>query len=108
MRPSRLIPRARHMRDSVIARLLLTLVLALGAVATFQYFYVGARIERNLIREHARVHEADARSLERRAEETAGYEAPLTEVTQLMQSIAARPQTSDVAVVDDEGIVIAA
>jgi len=108
MRPLRMISRARRVRDSVIARLLLTLVLALGAVATFQYFYVGGSVERNLIREHAMVHEADARSLERRAEETASYEDPRNEMTQLLQSIAARPETTDVAVVDNEGIVIAA
>ena len=59
--------RALRLRESVIARLLLTLVLALSAVGTFQYFIVGNRVEADLIREHAAVHAADARSLERRA-----------------------------------------
>jgi hypothetical protein len=55
--------RALRLRESVIARLLLTLVLALGAVGTFQYFVVGGRIEDDLIREHAAVHAADTRAL---------------------------------------------
>ena len=60
--------RATRLRESVIARLLLTLVLALGAVGTFQYFVVGGRVEDDLIREHAAVHAADTRALEQRAE----------------------------------------
>ena len=47
-------------------------MLALGAVGTFQYFVVGGRVEHDLIREHAAVHAADARSLEQRAEEAEG------------------------------------
>ena len=63
--------RAVRLRESVIARLLLTLVLALGAVGTFQYFVVGGRVENDLIREHAAVHAADTRALEHRAEAAA-------------------------------------
>ena len=59
--------RALRLRESVIARLLLTLILALSAVGTFQYFIVGNRVQADLIREHAAVHAADARSLELRA-----------------------------------------
>ena len=94
MRPHRLLARALRLRESVIARLLLTLVLALGAVGTFQYFVVGERVESDLIREHAAVHAADARSLEQRARarrEGNRYEQPLSEVTEVMAAIAERP-----------------
>ena len=109
MRPHRLHARALRLRESVIARLLLTLVLALGAVGTFQYFVVGERVESDLIREHAAVHAADARSLEQRAEETEGnrYEQPLSEVTELMAAIQARPDTLDVVVTERDGTVLA-
>ena len=109
MRPHRLHARALRLRESVIARLLLTLVLALGAVGTFQYFVVGQRVESDLIREHAAVHAADARSLEQRAEETEGnrYEQPLSEVTELMAAIQARPDTLDVVVTEQDGTVLA-
>ena len=105
----RLHARALRLRESVIARLLLTLVLALGAVGTFQYFVVGQRVESDLIREHAAVHAADARSLEQRAEETEGnrYEQPLSEVTELMAAIQARPDTLDVVVTEQDGTVLA-
>src|SRR4051794_36393350 len=91
----RLLARALRLRESVIARLLLTLVLALGAVGVFQYFVVGNRVERDLIREHAAVHAADGRTLERRAQETRGsrYEQPLSEIAELTAAIAERPDT---------------
>ena len=41
--------RALRLRESVIARLLLTLILALSAVGTFQYFIVGNRVQAGLI-----------------------------------------------------------
>ena len=109
MRPHRLLARALRLRESVIARLLLTLVLALGAVGTFQYFVVGERVETDLIREHAAVHAADARSLEKRAIETRGnrYEQPLSEVTELMAAIAERPATLDVVITEADGTVLA-
>ncbi|MEA2133601.1 MAG: hypothetical protein QOC68_1510 [Solirubrobacteraceae bacterium] len=101
--------RALRLRESVIARLLLTLVLALGAVGTFQYFVVGSRIEHDLVREHAAVHAADTRALTRRAEAAAGdrYQAPLSEVSQLLSAIAERPDTLDVVVVEKDGTVLA-
>src|SRR5829696_3067095 len=100
---------ATRLRESVIARLLLTLVLALGAVGTFQYFIVGARVESDLIREHAAVHAADARALEQRAEAAAGdrYSSPLSEVAELLSALAERPDTDDVVVVDEDGSVLA-
>jgi diguanylate cyclase (GGDEF)-like protein len=109
MRRLRLHARARRLRESVIARLLLTLVLALGAVGTFQYFVVGQRVEDDLIREHAAVHAADARSLERRADAVEGnqYQSPLSEVTELLAAIQERPDTVDVAVVEKDGSVLA-
>ena len=109
MRPhQRLHARALRLRESVIARLLLTLVLALGAVGTFQYVVVGQRVEHDLIREHAAVHAADARSLEQRAEEAEGnrYESPLSEVTEVLAAIAERPDTIDVAVLEADGTVL--
>ncbi len=101
--------RASRLRESVIARLLLTLVLALGAVGTFQYFVVGARVQHDLIREHAAVHAADTRALEHRAEAAAGdrYSSPLSEVTNLLTALAERPDTVDVVLVDKDGSVIA-
>jgi diguanylate cyclase (GGDEF)-like protein len=98
-----------RLRESVIARLLLTLVLALGAVGAFQYVIVGDRVKRDLIREHAAVHAADARSLEERAAEVEGneYVSPLGEVTELLSAILARPDTVDVAVVEADGSVLA-
>jgi len=101
--------RAARLRESVIARLLLTLVLALGAVGTFQYFVVGARVENDLIREHAAVHAADTRALEHRAEAAAGdrYSSPLSEVAELLSALAERPDTDDVVVTDKEGAVLA-
>ncbi len=101
--------RALRLRESVIARLLLTLVLALGAVGTFQYFVVGGRIENDLIREHAAVHAADTRALTRRAEAAAGnqYESPLSEVSELLTALAERPDTLDVVVVEKDGTVLA-
>ena len=101
--------RAVRLRESVIARLLLTLVLALGAVGTFQYFVVGGRVEKDLIREHAAVHAADTRALEHRAEAAAGdrYSSPLSEVSELLSALAERPDTDDVVVTDKEGAVIA-
>ena len=101
--------RAVRLRESVIARLLLTLVLALGAVGTFQYFVVGGRVEQDLIREHAAVHAADTRALEHRAEAAAGdrYSSPLSEVSELLSALAERPDTDDVVVTDKEGAVIA-
>jgi diguanylate cyclase (GGDEF)-like protein/PAS domain S-box-containing protein len=100
---------ASRLRESVIARLLLTLVLALGAVGTFQYFVVGGRVAHDLIREHAAVHAADARALEHRAEAAAGdrYSSPLSEVTNLLTALAERPDTIDVVVVDKDGSVLA-
>src|SRR3712207_9530978 len=79
-----------RLRESVIARLLLTLALALGAVGAFQYFEVGGRIEQDLIREHAAVHAADARTIEATNAEarTNAYESPLTEITELLEAIA--------------------
>jgi diguanylate cyclase (GGDEF)-like protein/PAS domain S-box-containing protein len=108
-RSHRLHARALRLRESVIARLLLTLVLALGAVGTFQYFVVGQRVESDLIREHAAVHAADARSLEQRAAETRGnrYEQPLSEVTELLEAIAERPDTLEVVVTQTDGTVLA-
>jgi HAMP domain-containing protein len=102
--------RALRLRESVIARLLLTLVLALSAVGTFQYFIVGNRVEADLIREHAAVHAADARSLELRAAAAQNnrYERPLSEVTEVLAAIAERPDTQDVAVLDMDGTVLAA
>src|SRR4051812_18020656 len=101
--------RALRLRESVIARLLLTLILALSAVGTFQYFIVGNRVQADLIREHAAVHAADARSLERRAAaaENNRYERPLSEVTEVLAAIAERPDTQDVAVLDLDGSVLA-
>ena len=101
--------RATRLRESVIARLLLTLVLALGAVGTFQYFVVGGRVEDDLIREHAAVHAADTRALEHRAEAAAGdrYSSPLSEVSELLTALAERPDTVDVVVVDKDGSVLA-
>ena len=101
--------RVVRLRESVIARLLLTLVLALGAVGTFQYFVVGGRVEKDLIREHAAVHAADTRALEHRAEAAAGdrYSSPLSEVSELLSALAERPDTDDVVVTDKEGAVIA-
>jgi diguanylate cyclase (GGDEF)-like protein len=109
MRLPALHARALRLRESVIARLLLTLVLALGAVGIFQYFVVGGRIERDLIREHAAVHAADTRALERRAAAAEGdrYQAPLSEVSQLLAAIAERPDTLDVVVVEKDGTVLA-
>ena len=91
--------RALRLRESVIARLLLTLILALSAVGTFQYFIVGNRVQADLIREHAAVHAADARSLELRAAAAQNnrYERPLSEVTEVLAAIAERPDTQDVA-----------
>src|SRR4051812_45054955 len=90
--------RAFDVRESVIVRLLLTLVLALGAVGTVQYFIVGARVRQDLVREQAAVHAADARAMERRVAEVAGnrYQQPLSEVAELLQAIAQRPDTLDV------------
>jgi diguanylate cyclase (GGDEF)-like protein/PAS domain S-box-containing protein len=101
--------RALRLRESVIARLLLTLILALSAVGTFQYFIVGNRVEADLIREHAAVHAADARSLEQRAAAAQNnrYEQPLSEVTEVLAAIAERPDTLDVAVLDVDGSVLA-
>jgi diguanylate cyclase (GGDEF)-like protein len=109
VRPPRLHARALRLRESVIARLLLTLVLALGAVGAFQYVIVGDRVKRDLIREHAAVHAADARSLEERAAEVEGnqYVSPLGEVTELLAAIAARPATLDVMIVEADGSVLA-
>ena len=109
MRGTRIHARALRLRESVIARLLLTLVLALGAVGTFQYFVVGQRVEHDLIREHAAVHAADTRSLERRADAVEGnqYQSPLSEVTQLLAAIQERPDTLEVAVVEKDGSVLA-
>ena len=109
MRPHhRLHAHALRLRESVIARLLLTLILALSAVGTFQYFVVGKRVEHDLIREHAAVHAADARSLEQRAEEAEGnrYQSPLSEVTKVLAAIAERPDTRDVAVLETDGTVL--
>ena len=104
----RLHARAMRLRESVIARLLLTLVLALSAVGTFQYFVVGNRVEHDLIREHAAVHAADGRSLEQRAEEAEGnrYQSPLSEVTKVLAAIAERPDTLEVAVLETDGTVL--
>jgi diguanylate cyclase (GGDEF)-like protein len=101
--------RAARLRESVIARLLLTLVLALGAVGTFQYFVVGARIEHDLVREEAAVHAADTRALEQRAVDAAGdrYTSPLSELTELLTAIAERPDTLDVVVTEKDGTVLA-
>ena len=101
--------RALRLRESVIARLLLTLILALSAVGTFQYFIVGNRVQADLIREHAAVHAADARSLESRAAAAQNnrYERPLSEVTEVLAAIAERPDTQDVAVLDVDGSVLA-
>ena len=109
MRVPALHARAARLRESVIARLLLTLVLALGAVGTFQYFVVGGRIEHDLIREQAAVHAADTRALEHRAVEAAGnrFTSPLSEVTELLTALAERPDTLDVVVVDQNGAVLA-
>jgi diguanylate cyclase (GGDEF)-like protein len=109
MRLPALHARALRLRDSVIARLLLTLLLALGAVGVFQYFVVGGRIERDLVREHAAVHAADTRALEARAAAAQGdrYQAPLSEVSQLLSAIAERPDTLDVVVVENDGTVLA-
>src|SRR6476619_5536576 len=105
----RLHARALRLRESVIARLLLTLVLALGGVGAFQYFVVGKRVERDLIREHAAVHAADARTIERRAREAQGsrYQQPLSEVTELMGGIQERPDTLDVVITERDGTVLA-
>ena len=101
--------RALRLRESVIARLLLTLILALSAVGTFQYVIVGNRVAADLIREHAAVHAADARSLESRAAAAQNnrYERPLSEVTEVLAAIAERPDTQDVAVLDVDGSVLA-
>ena len=101
--------RAARLRESVIARLLLTLVLALGAVGTFQYVVVGGRVEEDLIREHAAVHAADTRALEHRATAAEGdrYSSPLSEVAELLSALAERPDTDDVVVTDKEGAVLA-
>jgi diguanylate cyclase (GGDEF)-like protein len=109
MRLPALHARAARLRESVIARLLLTLVLALGAVGTFQYFVVGGHVEKDLIREHAAVHAADTRALEHRAEAAAGdrYSSPLSEVAELLSALAERPDTDDVVVVDKDGNVLA-
>jgi diguanylate cyclase (GGDEF)-like protein len=106
----RLFARALGLRESVIARLLLTLVLALSAVGIFQYVVVGNRVESDLIREHAAVHAADARSLEERAKVAEGdrYQSPLSEVTEVLAAIAQRPDTVDVALLDIDGSVLAA
>jgi diguanylate cyclase (GGDEF)-like protein len=110
VRLPRLHARFTRLRESVIARLLLTLVLALGAVGTFQYFVVGDRIAHDLIREHAAVHAADARTLERQAAEAEHerYQSPLTEVSQLVKAIAERPDTVDVVVAEKDGTVLVA
>ncbi|MGZ8649512.1 MAG: EAL domain-containing protein [Solirubrobacteraceae bacterium] len=90
-----------------MARLMLTLVLALGGVGTLQYFFVDGRIRNDLVREQAQVHEADARSLERRAAEAViGAESPLSEATEVISGIASRPDMRDVLLVDGAGVVV--
>ena len=90
-----------------MARLMLTLVLALGGVGTFQYFFVGGHIRDDLVKEQAKVHEADARSLERRAAEARiGSESPLSEATEVISGIASRPDMRDVLLVDGAGVVV--
>src|SRR5215207_5187571 len=108
MRLHRLHARVVRLRESVIARLLLTLVLALSAVGAFQYVIVGDRVESDLIREHAAVHAADARALEERAADAEDnrYESPLSEVTKVLAAIAGRPDTVDVAVLETDGTVL--
>jgi diguanylate cyclase (GGDEF)-like protein/PAS domain S-box-containing protein len=86
---------------------MLTLVLALGGVGTFQYFFVGGQIRDDLVKEQAQVHEADARSLERRvAEARIGAESPLTEATEVITGVASRPDMQDVLLVDTNGTVV--
>jgi diguanylate cyclase (GGDEF)-like protein/PAS domain S-box-containing protein len=90
-----------------MARLMLTLVLALGGVGTFQYFFVGGHIREDLVKEQTEVHEADARSLERRAAEARiGSESPLTEATKVITGVASRPDMQDVTLVDASGTVV--
>lgn len=98
---------ARLQRVSVMARLMLTLVLALGGVGTFQYFFVGGHIRDDLVKEQAQVHQADARSLERRAAEARiGAESPLSEATEVITGIASRPDVRGVLLVDSAGVVV--
>ena len=86
---------------------MLTLVLALGGVGTFQYFFVGGQIRDDLVKEQAEVHEADARSLERRAAEARiGSESPLSEATEVISGVASRPDMRDVLLVDGAGVVM--
>src|ERR1044072_4077456 len=92
--------RALRLRESVIARLLLTLILALSAVGTFQYFIVGNRVQADLIREHAAARSPEPPPA---ATQTNRYERPLSEVTEVLAAIAERPDTEDVAVLDVDG-----
>ncbi|HYM58112.1 MAG TPA: EAL domain-containing protein [Solirubrobacteraceae bacterium] len=107
MRPSSLFAGLRRVRASVMARLMLTLVLALGGVGTFQYFFLGGQIRRDLVSDQAELHEADARSLERRAAEAqVNVESPLSEATEVIVAIASRPNMRDVLLVDGDGAVL--
>jgi diguanylate cyclase (GGDEF)-like protein/PAS domain S-box-containing protein len=90
-----------------MARLMLTLALALGVVGAFQFFFVGDQVRRDLIRKEAQVSAADARTVERRAEEAAqGNESPVSEVTEVVSAIASRPNILDAEVVDRSGFVL--
>ena len=94
-------------RASVMARLMLTLALALCVVGAFQFFFVGDRVRRDLIAKEARVHLADARTLEQRVKEAVSSQVfQFSEGTQVVSAIASRPDIEDVVVVDRDGIVV--
>ncbi len=104
-------PKARELiqrtRASVMARLMLTLAIALVVAGTFQFFFVGEQVRRKLISEEAQVHAADARTLEQRSMEAAGTSAfQLSEGEQVVSAIASRPDIKDVVVVDRDGAVL--
>lgn len=107
MGPPKLRELIERTRASVMARLMLTLVLALGVVGAFQFFFVDDQVLRDLIRKQAEVHAADGRTLEQRVEEVApSREFQLSEGTQVISAIASRPDIEDVVVVDRDGVVV--
>jgi diguanylate cyclase (GGDEF)-like protein len=87
--------------------MLATLVATLALVGTGQYLLVADRVLDELIHEHARIHEADGRSLERAAAGAEGSERPLDEVTEVLRAIEARPLIEDAVVADARGEVVA-
>jgi diguanylate cyclase (GGDEF)-like protein len=88
-------------------RLFLAILLTFTAVGTLGYIVMSRQLERIQIENYAKVHDADARSLEKIAVRHAPMRDRLREMREIVATVANRPGTHETLLIDQGNVVLA-